>query len=421
MADELPQPLTDIAASLEAPSAAVQAPVPASGTVTRRVEHAWLGGVCAGLAERLGWPVGLLRAFFLATTFWLFSGIALYGVLWLLLPPERSEPAVGVAAASRTGLRTTPAPNRRLGVILGLILGLYGVGAAGLVNVLGHGWVNDNAFSIMGVLLGGALIWRQWDRGDRTEVGAGWAMAGKVVVGGLLALATVVVSLWLQLEWSTTRSILLIGTATLGLTLILAAPWLLHPEARANRREEELVEQTKADMAAHLHDSVLQTLAMIQRQSTDAKAVAHLARRQERELRTWLYGDADDAESLKAALQATTAEIEDTYSVPIDIVTVGDAELTPALDALVRAAREAILNAAKHSGASRIDVYAEVGPETVEVFVRDRGHGFDAAGVGEDRMGIRGSILDRMHRHGGIVGLRSTVGEGTEVRLEMRR
>ncbi|MDR0417252.1 MAG: histidine kinase, partial [Propionibacteriaceae bacterium] len=187
------------------------------------------------------------------------------------------------------------------------------------------------------------------------------------------------------------------------------------------QREEELVEQAKADVAAHLHDSVLQTLAMIQRQSGDAKAVAHLARRQERELRSWLYGDAVDAESLKAALRATAAEIEDTYSVPVDIVTVGDAELTPSLDALVRAAREAILNAAKHSGADRIDVYSEVGQDAVEVFVRDRGRGFDAGHVGEDRMGIRGSILDRMHRYGGQVGLRSTVGEGTEVRLEMGR
>jgi signal transduction histidine kinase len=422
MDDKIPPaaPLVDIAASLEA---TVVPPAPApTGMVSRRVDRAWLGGVCAGLAERLGWPVLLLRGFFLATTLWLFSGIALYGVLWLLLPSERAEPAVGVAAASRIGLRTATPTNRRLAVVLGLVLALYGAGAAGLVQVLGDGWINRHAISIMGVLLGGALVWRQWDRDDdEPTVGAGWVMFGKISLGVLVVSGTVITSLGLELGWANAWQLSGIGAFALSLALLLGAPWLLHPEARAARREEELVEETRADMAAHLHDSVLQTLAMIQRQSVDAKAVAHLARRQERELRTWLYGDAVDTESLKAVLRATAAEIEDTYSVPIDIVTVGDAELTPALDALVRAAREAILNAAKHSGADRIDVYAEVSPDTVEVFVRDRGRGFDAAHVGEDRMGIRGSILDRIHRHGGVVGLRSTVGEGTEVRLEMAR
>jgi signal transduction histidine kinase len=372
------------------------------------------------LAARLGWPAVVIRGFFLASTLWLFSGAAVYGVLWLLLPSEREKPSVGVAAASRTGFRPATAPDRHFQTVLGLILALYGVGAAGLVSYLGDSWINTNALSIMGVLLGGALVWRQWDRaGEDDSVASGWIVFGKVTAGVVLAVGVIVVSLGLRLGWSETVRICGIASFALGVALFIGSPWFLHPEARAARREGELVGRAKADMAAHLHDSVLQTLAMIQRQSADAKAVAHLARRQERELRTWLYGDAVDAESLKAALRAVAAEIEDAYSVPIDIVTVGDAELTPDLDALVRAAREAILNAAKHSGADHVDVYAEAGHGVVEVFVRDRGRGFDAAHVAEDRMGIRGSILDRVQRHGGTVGLRSTVGEGTEVRLEM--
>jgi signal transduction histidine kinase len=172
-------------------------------------------------------------------------------------------------------------------------------------------------------------------------------------------------------------------------------------------------------MAAHLHDSVLQTLALIQRQSEDPKAVQQLARRQERELRTWLYGEEAAESSLKAALIAAAAEVEDERGVPVEVVVVGDSDTSEAVQALVRAAREAMVNAAKHSGADKIDVYAEVFDGVAEVFVRDRGQGFDLDAVAEDRMGVKGSIIDRMVRHGGRAVVRSTPGEGTEVRLEM--
>ena len=83
------------------------------------------------------------------------------------------------------------------------------------------------------------------------------------------------------------------------------------------------------------------------------------------------------------------------------------------------AAREAITNAAKHSGASTVDVYAEATASGVEIFVRDRGTGFDPARVAEDRHGVRSSIIGRMQRHGGDASVRSTPGEGTEVRLSL--
>jgi signal transduction histidine kinase len=160
---------------------------------------------------------------------------------------------------------------------------------------------------------------------------------------------------------------------------------------------------------------------MIQRQADDPKVVQQLARRQERELRTWLYGEELPETTLKAALTTVAAEVEDERGVPVEVVVVGDCETSDAVQALVRAAREAMVNAAKHSGADQIDVYAEVDDEHIEVFVRDRGSGFDLDTVGDDRMGVRGSILDRMERHGGKAGVRSGPGEGTEVRLEIMR
>ena len=175
-------------------------------------------------------------------------------------------------------------------------------------------------------------------------------------------------------------------------------------------------------MAAHLHDSVLQTLAMIQRQADDPKAVQQLARRQERELRNWLYGEELPEATLKAALTAAAAEVEDERGVPVELVTVGDCDTSDAIQALVRAAREAMVNAAKHSGADKIDVYAEVDEDSVEVFVRDRGKGL------RRRDGRRGS--DGRQRAASSTAWRGTAApqrfvrtpdDGTEVRLEIKR
>ena len=176
-------------------------------------------------------------------------------------------------------------------------------------------------------------------------------------------------------------------------------------------------------MAAHLHDSVLQTLALMQRAAADPRRMVMLARRQERELRSWLYDTTSSSESgsLAARAEGMAAEVELDHGMPIDLVVVGDVAVTPAVDALLLAVREATVNAAKHSGADKIDVYAEVGEHAVEVFVRDRGRGFDLDAVPEDRWGVRGSILDRMTRHGGTATIRSRPGGGTEVRLEVPR
>jgi signal transduction histidine kinase len=168
-----------------------------------------------------------------------------------------------------------------------------------------------------------------------------------------------------------------------------------------------------------LHDSVLQTLALIQRNAADPGQVTRLARAQERDLRQWLYDEPAAVTSLAAALRTAAAEVEDVHGVPVEVVTVGDAVADEGLQPLVLAAREAMVNAARHSGASKTDVYAEVGDRSVEVFVRDRGSGFDPSVVPDDRLGLRNSVVDRMTRHGGSADVKSVVGEGTEVRLHM--
>ena len=172
-------------------------------------------------------------------------------------------------------------------------------------------------------------------------------------------------------------------------------------------------------MAAHIHDSVLQTLTLVQKRADDPRAVAQLARAQERELRGWLFtGDrAPASASLAAALEEAAAEVEDAHRVPIEVVAVGDAPVGDAANALVAAAREAMVNAAKFApDAGDVAVYAELGPARSQVFVRDRGDGFDPDAVPEDRRGVRESIIGRMERSGGTARIRSSEA-GTEVEL----
>ena len=174
-------------------------------------------------------------------------------------------------------------------------------------------------------------------------------------------------------------------------------------------------------MAAHLHDSVLQTLALMQKRADDPREVAALARRQERELRSWLTDGAarSSATSFAAALEAAVAEVEDAHGVPVDVVAVGDRAIDEKADALVAATREAVLNAVKFAPDSAISVYAEVQDGRMEVYVRDRGPGFELGAVPADRRGLRESVLGRMERHGGRAEIHTSPGAGTEVELVM--
>jgi signal transduction histidine kinase/phage shock protein PspC (stress-responsive transcriptional regulator) len=412
-----------------------RAEAPEHRRATRVAEGAMLGGVCTGLARHLGWPVMVIRAGFVALVIFQFLGVIVYGALWLLLPPESTTTAPGLEAASRTGLRDQSGPRRRVdwGMLVALVA--FGGGLLWLVQTSGFGVSQQLFWPVAFACAGAALVWRQADSAQqkkwRAEAGGKVWLAPFVARGGWPALVRVIVGLGLvgaafgivlaqEGHIEQLPEVMAMTTLALAGLAVVLAPWLHRSRAALNQaRAEKVRADARADMAAHLHDSVLQTLALIQRHAEDPKAVSQLARRQERELRTWLYEDELPETTLRAALTAAAAEVEDERGVPVDVVVVGDCDTSDQVQALVRAVREAIVNAAKHSGADKIDVYAEVDDDRVEVFVRDRGQGFDLDDVGEDRMGVKGSILDRMERHGGKASVRSRPGEGTEVRLEI--
>ena len=244
----------------------------------------------------------------------------------------------------------------------------------------------------------------------------------RVIIGiGLVALAIVAL-----IASRTSPAEALQGVATalllLGGLALVAFPWVYRRWREQDEQRRELIRsQERAEIAAHVHDSVLQTLTLIQRNASDSTEVARLARTEERALRAWLYAPTGDPDrTFAAALQRDAADVEATYGATVDVVTVGEAVLDPALGALLGAARESMVNAARHGG-GQVSVYAEVGDVTAEVFVRDRGAGFDPAAVPDDRHGLRDSVIGRMNRHGGTAEVRSAPDAGTEVRLRMPR
>jgi signal transduction histidine kinase len=214
----------------------------------------------------------------------------------------------------------------------------------------------------------------------------------------------------------------LLGVAVtlIGLGLIFG-PWATRLAAQlAEERRGRIRSEARAEMAAHLHDSVLHTLALIQRADASPEVVG-LARRQERELRAWLYRAPAPEGRLRPAVEAIATRVEQRHNVPVDVVVVGDAPLDEAANALVDACQEAALNAARHSGAPLVSVYVEVEPDELTGFVRDEGKGFDPDQVPTDRRGIADSIRGRIRRHGGTVTILSSPGEGTEVQLRLPR
>ena len=406
--------------------------------LARPVERAQVAGVAAGLGEHLGVAPLVLRAIFAVLAAWQFLGVGVYLLLWLVIPPVTGpRRAPGVDAATRQGMRTQETSGPR-GADVGQVVALALVTGGGMWLLQALGWGAPPVWLLIAALasLAAGLVWWQADRarGTASDQAHGWRSWLRTVaahwtivlahVVALLALGAAITLTLLQMPAMDTLGVLLVGLGLFVAGLVLlAAPWALRARrALAALREATLLSDARADMAAHLHDSVLQTLALIQRQADDPREVARLARRQERELREWLYGEDEGADTLRAALLEAALEVEDNFPVQVETITVGDdVDLTPALRELVRAAREAMVNAAKHSGAPTVDVYAEVSEDLVEVFVRDRGRGFDTEQIAEDRMGVRGSILDRMARHHGVARIRSSAERGTEVTLEMRR
>jgi signal transduction histidine kinase/phage shock protein PspC (stress-responsive transcriptional regulator) len=393
-----------------------------------------LGGVAAGLAEHLGVTVLMVRVGFVVGAVLGGAGIAAYAILWAMLPvgPPPGALAPGLASATRGGRR--PGPARRLfdvGPVI--VLGALAIGAVFVLEgVLGAGgWVWPLAIAIAGV----ALLWRQADEAQRERwVDArgridpvrivlgegGWASYARLAAGIALIVVAIVLFTLRGASLSLARDVTLAVLLVLVGLGIVVGPWIYRLAAElSDEREERVRTQERADVAAHLHDSVLQTLALIQKNPTDA---VRLARAQERDLRSWLFStESLDESTVASALRAMAGEIEDAWNLTVDVVAVGDCDLDETIRPIVAAAREATTNAAKHAGVPRVDIYAEITPGAVDVFVRDRGAGFDPGATPEDRLGVRRSIIDRMHRHGGTADIRSAPGEGTEVRLHLGR
>jgi signal transduction histidine kinase len=367
-----------------------------------------LAGVASGTAAHLRMDPLVVRAGFVVLGA-VGVGVVMYALLWLMMPVgDVDGPAVMAFPRQRPGPRQLA------------ILGVLAIAAFSLVGKVAS-WAGSAVLVPLVVLVAGlAVIWRQLDADRKLSVpGVRWILAG----GGVLAALGVVLLLATTGQLANARN----GFAAtlvilIGVVLASAPLWRRLLTSRDAERTARIRSEERAAVAAHLHDSVLQTLALIQRHADEPQAVSRLARSQERELRAWLYEPAVAAGGTWASLVAgIVADVESDHAFRIDPVVVGDAPVDEPLAALGAAAREALVNAAKHAGVSSADLYTEVAPERVAVFVRDRGKGFDPDAVPTDRRGLRDSVTGRLERLGGTAVVRSAPGEGTEVELLLPR
>ncbi len=369
-----------------------------------------IAGVCGGIGARLGIDATIVRIAFVALALaWV--GVPLYLLGWILLPQaalptDRAQPA-------------DAAPTPRMAARRAAGMALIVLGTVLLVRHLGVALPDTVIWPALCVALGlGIVVWRA-----QPSAGIGRAAAVRIAAGTILLALGIGVIAAANLSLSAVRDGLLSGGLVVGGLALILGPWVaVLLRDRREERQRRIRADERAEMAAHLHDSVLQTLALMQRSDDPARMTA-LARRQERELRGWLYGGGSEPgqAAVRAAIEHLAAAIEDRHGVVIDVVAVGDAPLDPAMESLVAAAGEAMTNAARWSGCAEVSVYLEATPQRVEVFVRDRGVGFDPNAVNGDRHGIRDSIRGRLDRVGGSCEIISSKGQGTEVRLHLAR
>ncbi|AUS81734.1 ATP-binding protein [Actinoalloteichus sp. AHMU CJ021] len=418
----------------------------------RRRSARALAGVAGGVADHLGVKVLWVRAFFALLTVWNGVGLLAYALLWAFVPQRPVD----------TG--KDPSSSERQQTIAVVMLGIGALVAAGSFGSM-------FVVPLLVVLVGAAVVWREADDAQRRRwaAGARSGMRGVFVgQGGRSALARTLagaalvvtgIALFLvgSLDLSQLQFGLLAVIATLAGAAVLTVPWWLRTvRALDEERRARIRSQERAEIAAHLHDSVLQTLALIQKQAEDTKEVRRLARSQERQLRGWLYGpsgygrggggaaagpqgpagpppaaDPTDSgsvaphspvgRSLSEVIAEACGEVEDTFAIKVQQVVVGDCVVDERIAAAVSATREAVVNAAKHAEVGEVSVYVEIEPTQVEFFVRDRGKGFDQEAVPTDRHGVADSIRGRMERNGGSARIRTAPGEGTEVQLRVPR
>jgi signal transduction histidine kinase/phage shock protein PspC (stress-responsive transcriptional regulator) len=398
-------------------------PLPQTRRLYRSDQHRVVAGVAHGLAEHLGVAPWLIMLGFVLLSFSGGAGVVAYGAFWALVPlrpdddGEHPGRAAAGAAAADAEQRTAPLLGlAALGIGLALLLQHFGVAPAG-----------GFAVPIVVLGLGVAVLWRVADDAQRSRWRASATAGGgrawlRVALGLVLVVAGAVAVVDTGGGYQVVVQAVAAALLVLAGVALVAGPWVAHivTELRAERLER-IRSQERAELAAHVHDSVLQTLTLIQRNAADPRTVVRLARTEERTLRRWLYAPTDqDPTTLRPALERAAAEVEELHGVPIEVVVVGDAPVDERLGACLLAAREAMVNAVKYAGEDGpVAVYAEVADGQVEIFVRDRGPGFDLAAVPADRLGVRRSVIGRTERAGGRAEVRSSAEAGTEVRLRV--
>ncbi|MBD3942710.1 PspC domain-containing protein [Microbacterium sp. NEAU-LLC] len=392
----------------------------------RRPRDCAVSGVSAGLARHLGWPLWLVRALFIVLTPLWGAGVLLYAWLWAFLPWDDprllSEPVPADVDAVEIA-RVRDEPTRRVPVAwiltslasivtLITVVAIFGFSAGGVVWASVPAWVGSMFLATALAVAAGAWATlvdrRDPARGPRHE------NIVRVVVTVLLAL--LLLAQLTTLQQTGVAGFVFALVPIFGIVLVYSSMLVGKLRELSGERVRRIREEQRAEMAAHLHDSVLQTLALIQNRAGASSEVARLARAQERELRAWLYdGDAPADSDLPTDLRDYAAALELDYPVRIDVVSAG-LPAERASGEVAAASREAMLNAARHAGGD-VSVYIEGNANAVDVYVRDRGAGFDLAAVPDDRLGIRQSIIGRMRRAGGSATVRRGAGGGTEVHL----
>ena len=396
----------------------------------RGVQNAIIGGVCGGLAIRLGVKERTVRIVFSLLALVSGIGVLLYMLLWLSLPRANEREAIAQRLVGR---------HRQL---YRIVIGLIAIVAIFFVlHSLGMPNLGVYTWPLFLSLLGLVGVWRgaspdeldHLDKLIRSAPVIGVASSkSRRNVAFRLVLAAILIFFGLGIlhhfghAWGVATPALLAAVVILGGVLVLFAPWWLATlNDLTGEREARVRSEERANVAAHLHDSVLQTLTLIERAAGDETAVVRLARTQERELRQWLfdpdYVKSGDASSFTSMLRHLENEIENDYGVRVELVIVGDCATTDAVSAIVAAGREAAINAARWSGAEYISIYGEVEPTTMSLFVRDQGHGFDVSAVPADRRGITLSICQRIAQYGGEAIIKSVEDVGTEIELTVPR
>lgn len=382
--------------------------------LTRRSPRV-IAGVARGLSVHLGGNVIAWRVGFVLASAALGAGIALYVIIALSIPRYDNVTARSRLAQPLT-TQNTRIGSRRPFFLISLVLGLTAL--ALILMVAGvFGGSLEILLPVLVIIAGAGLAWSHPVDGDSAPIGL-TITGGTIACLGALGLAATLTSL------RDAISGLVVGVAVIGALALIIIPVLLGNRTRLREAHEARIRETeRTQIAAHLHDSVLQTLALIRSRASEPDEVASLARAQERDLRRYLYADrAEEGSSVAEQLSAIAGEVEILYRGEIDTVITGDCRPSTQTDALIRATREALVNACKHAGDDKISLYAELSETEGEVFVRDRGSGFDINQIPADRAGIRDSITGRLTKVGGYAEIRSPLATGgTEVHMSVRQ